>query len=102
MEQPFDRRYDAILEIVHPSAGSRFGDVQSPDLAELRAYADANLKRLVSLLLLPALAAKLGGHEQVLARVAATNASIPDGAIYTSPEQQRALFDELKRLREMV
>lgn len=96
----FDRNYSAILEIVRPEAGARFAGVASPELTQLRAYAEANLERLVSLLLLPALAAQLGGHEQVLAHVASAQAGVDAGALYCTAEQRQAVFDNLSQLRE--
>lgn len=96
----FDRNYAAILEIVRPEAGARFAFVKSPELTQLRAYAEANLERLVSLLLLPALAAQLGGHEQVLAHAAATQAGVDPKALYCTAEQRQAVFDNLGKLRE--
>src|SRR4029453_13449803 len=98
----FDRNYAAILDLVKPQADAHFPAVKSKELEELHAYAEVNPPRVGSLMLLPAFAAQLGGHEQVLAQAAAEAASIRPGAMYVSAEQRKAVFDRMNQLRELV
>jgi len=93
----FDRNYAAILELV-ADTDARFAAVKFPELAELRDSAEANLVRLVALMLLPACAAKSGGEEQVL--VAKVITSVTGNRPYVTAAEWQAVTDELQNLRE--